>query len=184
MTNEEIKSKVNVALKKLYFNEFRVIQCKTNENCISHKFAEYLQQEFVEYNVDCEYDRNNCSGERHTKFLDEYKERMISIYHEPVRGDVRPDIIVHTRFSNANNILVIEAKKDKEPNENLECKKAIEKVKAFTEIEVGTTYHFQLGLYFKINTSPVSFDLYWVKQGNIEEDAPIHYPDSNLLDRV
>lgn len=80
-----------------------------NERSITHKLAEYLQQGFPGWHVDCEYNRwasNPNNGPR--KFLVDLEEQVSS-------GDtngttVFPDIIVHRRGT-TENLLVIEAKK-------------------------------------------------------------------------
>ena len=63
-----------------------------NERSITHKFAEYLQHQFPEWNVDCEYNRDHHDPKR----LDLPSRHDIS-------GDdvnaktVFPDIIIHER---------------------------------------------------------------------------------------
>lgn len=80
-----------------------------NERTITHKLAEYLQQEFKDWNVDCEYNRD-C--EKYIKSISRWNDEC---YRKPKINDsdaktVFPDIIVHQRESK-DNLLVIEAKK-------------------------------------------------------------------------
>ena len=85
-----------------------LLEIDANERTMTHKLAEYLQQEFQEWDVDCEYNRkmkglkklprppNNFSG--------------LDFWHDTDAKTIFPDIIVHKRMSD-ENLLVIEAKK-------------------------------------------------------------------------
>src|SRR5712691_104052 len=101
---DEVKKMVGNALTKLSMNDARLFEVSVNERSITHKLAEYLQQEFADRNVDCEYNRS----------LDEVK--RVSFPETGVEWDdlesktVFPDIIVHTRGAK-RNLLVIEVKK-------------------------------------------------------------------------
>ena len=74
--------------------EAYLIEKDVSERAIAHKLAEYLQKEFQDYNVDCEYNRK----------YDEVKLRS-----DGERGFV-PDIIVHKRGED-ENLMIIELKK-------------------------------------------------------------------------
>jgi len=72
---------------------------------MTHKFAEYLQAEFPDFSVDCEFNRKGTLP----------KELYVTIESVVSEDDldartVFPDIIVHHRGQRAN-LLVIEAKK-------------------------------------------------------------------------
>src|SRR2546427_10876910 len=101
---DEVKKVVSSSLTKLSLNDAWLFEMNVNERSITHKLAEYLQQEFSDWNGDCEYNRN----------LGEIKRG--SMPNTEVGWDdlesktVFPDIIVHKRVSK-KNLLVIEAKK-------------------------------------------------------------------------
>ena len=70
------------------------------ERSIVFRFGYYLQKQlakskYKDYNVDCEYNRN---GENAKKLNEEHEK------------GVYPDIIIHTRSNNDNNLLVMEFK--------------------------------------------------------------------------
>ncbi|MBV4420418.1 hypothetical protein KM800_13990 [Clostridium tyrobutyricum] len=93
----------------------------------------------VKLNLDCEYNRNLCFSK---------KVNNIKRY---------PDLILHNRGSNDNNILVIEAKTWWNPNtENDE-----EKLELLTS-QKGE-YKYKYGLSIKFNTSNVN--LVWFEDG-------------------
>src|SRR2546426_6667034 len=101
---EEVQRLVGNALTRLFHDDSGLFETNVNERSITHKLAEYLQQEFADWNVDCEYNRN----------LDEMK--RLSVPKTGIEWDdlesktVFPDIIVHKRGAK-KNLLVIEVKK-------------------------------------------------------------------------
>jgi hypothetical protein len=109
MTPEsEIRRKVQCAIDKFLQRDSVLLEIDVNERTMTHKLAEYVQQEFQGWDVDCEYNRkikdlktlpqppNNFSG--------------LDFWQDTDAKTVYPDIIVHKRKSD-ENLLVIEAKK-------------------------------------------------------------------------
>lgn len=87
-----IKEKIERAIRALLKNDLFLLINDLDEWAISHKLAEYLQQEFPDWHVDVEYNRD--------------KEQL-----KRLEGELfRPDIIVHIRDTN-NNLLAVEVKK-------------------------------------------------------------------------
>lgn len=123
---EEIKNRINKAIKIFYKNDFFLIKNNINERSVTHKLAEYLQREFLEYDIDCEYNRmknKNMDNEYITKKLDLPKKEIDS--YDTKATTVYPDIIIHHRRNSNDNLLVIEVKKEannKEVN-NFDIKK-------------------------------------------------------------
>lgn len=101
-------------------NDAYLLVAAANERSITHRLAIYLEAEFPEYNVDCEYNKNGS-----------YPKRLIN-FRKTINSDntdgvtVYPDIIVHHRGTN-DNFIVIEAKKssntDLEDREKLQVYK-------------------------------------------------------------
>lgn len=110
-SKEEIKKKVYIAIDLLIKNDSFLLKNDVNERSISHKLAEYLQQQFPEYNVDCEYNRIKNQKMDHA-----YITKKINLPISELRSDdttaktVYPDIIIHKRGTE-NNLVVIEIKK-------------------------------------------------------------------------
>lgn len=133
-SNDEIMNKVENSLEKLFTNDSFLLQKVGSERSVAHKLAEYLQRQFLDWNVDCEYNRKNLD----IKILDGIRECS-----EQRKTDrVSPDIIVHKRNTN-ENLLVIEIKVAKDDL----CD--IKKLKKFT-FSKGE-YRYQLGLFIKFN---------------------------------
>ena len=101
---QTVKEKIIKAYKLLLRNDSHLFIVEANERSITHKFAEYLQLEFLEYNVDCEYNRNGLD----IKKLQSFSKTIQSDDIDAV--SVFPDIIVHHRGTK-DNFIVIEAKK-------------------------------------------------------------------------
>jgi len=101
------------ALDRLCDHDKILFENDASERSICHRLALYLEDEFPDFDVDCEYNCD-CNDPRLVKRL--YSEKLLEIVREnnpEFRGDsvtVYPDIIIHHRNTN-RNLLVIEAKK-------------------------------------------------------------------------
>lgn len=90
------------ALKTLIKYDKKLIQNQPREECINHRFAQYLEEilrkkelsKEQKVNVDVEYDKYKEGGKKSSD-----------------GKNIRPDIIAHKRKSGAKNLIVIEAKK-------------------------------------------------------------------------
>ena len=110
-SEEEVHNKVNRSIDRLLENDCALLKIDANERTISHRLGLYLQLEFVEWNVDCEYNRNLDNPKRlktYKKFFDEEQLAWRISETDPIT--VFPDIIVHERLTR-NNLLIIEIKK-------------------------------------------------------------------------
>ena len=103
----QVQAMVREAVRRLYQADAQLIKYEVNERSITHWLATYLQGDFPEWNVDCEYNRNELDPKRIP--ID-----PVQITGDDTRGrTVYPDIIVHHRGRKGEgaNLLVIEAKK-------------------------------------------------------------------------
>ena len=148
---EGIKQKVKVALGALFKTDSFLLENDVNERSISHKLAEYLQKQFPDWNVDCEYDKKGDATKK-LSGIEKCRESSSTI--------VYPDIIIHER-SKKNNLLVIEIKTK---NQDPICD--IEKLRLFTS---NREYKYNFGLFIKFNKTnqPV---LAWYKDGEKYEN--------------
>ncbi|MBU4141458.1 hypothetical protein KKE99_01135 [Patescibacteria group bacterium] len=106
MNKDDIKTLIERSLKKLVERDRRLIHRKVREECINHRLACYLEQFLNEesnvlrsYEVDLEYDKN----------YNELKKIIIDEYNNAKA--IRPDIIVHKRETNEDNLIAFEIKK-------------------------------------------------------------------------
>lgn len=96
----------------LHKNDSFLLENNVNERSVTHKLAEYIQLQFQEYHVDCEY--NRMPGETIER---PYINKKLNLPIDSIETNdtkaktVFPDIVVHRRGDNMMNLLVIEAKK-------------------------------------------------------------------------
>lgn len=146
----EILHKTDKAIKMLLKEDGVLLEIDSSERSIAHKLAEHLQKEFVEWNVDCEYnkeshdltklDSKRLNSWNRTCKEKEKKEKGVTVY---------PDIIVHHRLTR-ENLLVIELKKTSNKSDDGTCDK--KKVRAFIkEEELG----YQYGLFIKFKVGSI-----------------------------
>ncbi len=151
MNFEEVKQKVQTALKKLREQDTFLIQANTNERTISHKLGEYLQVEFPTMKVDCEYNRHG----KEIKKLDVPRDNIN--WDDTEAKTVFPDIIVHERNNDINNLLVIEVKKSANKNNQFDKNK----LKSFT----NEPYRYSFGLLLSISMNRTNDELEWYSNG-------------------
>lgn len=139
---------INSALDKLYENDKYLIDNRpfngpdenddnhhVGERAIVFRFAYYLQELlykddfFKNYNLDCEYNRNGYKA----KSLPEFPKGTY------------PDVILHKRGTNDDNLLVMEFKTYW--NENQEIDK--EKIRGFTDCRGDYWFHYGVAIMIK-----------------------------------
>ena len=101
-----VKQIMESSLSRLVEKDNELIDRKVKEECINHRLAIYIDEYYHQFcdqknhcNVDLEYNKN----------LDREKE-VYDGNGNPIR--IRPDILLHKRGSNDNNLIAIETKKD------------------------------------------------------------------------
>jgi len=139
-----IKFYVYRAVNKFYARDAILIINDASEWSISHRVAVYLENEFIGWNVDCEYNRQG------------------QIVNPKVNTDseiIRPDIILHhRRYTDiSHNLLVVEIKKD-------DTNADFNKICDYTKLPEGNReFQYQFGLSLIINNKP---SYYWFIDGN------------------
>lgn len=112
MNKSIVKQKINSCVDKIYSKDKYLFDCKVCERCLMFRLAYYLQAEFPDYFVDCEFNKMGFNEYKH-----EYKV-------EPTRqgSDLKKmyaDIIVHKRNSDArDNFICLEIKRTKNGLDN------------------------------------------------------------------
>lgn len=113
MDKKSIKTLIEEALKELIRRDKGLIHRKVREECINHRLACYLEQflseyKCIKYSVDLEYNKNYNAPKRIP--IDENKNIKA----------IRPDIIIHERENNDNNLIAFEIKKNYTDRHDLE----------------------------------------------------------------
>lgn len=177
-----VKHAVKEALARLLEQDRCLFDNDVSERAITHKLAEYLQGIFPNLNVDCEYNRNAEMGPANPKELlldaENVKSRarankqqfQTNDLEEEINSSVStyPDIIVHRRLTNNENLLVVEVKKQ---NSQIDHDLDHAKLKAFT-CSATNQYRYKHGVFILLhvgsgNRKPP--ELIWYKDG-VRED--------------
>ena len=129
LNKNEIEKRIKMALKILYIKDIYLIENNVEEIAITHKLGMYMENLFPGYDVDCEYNRityknGNLAPKKCNKHI------------------VRPDIIVHKRGNNDDNLLALELKKNANNNQE---KKDMDKLKNYIS-ELGYSYGIYIDL--------------------------------------
>lgn len=131
MKFEELNEKMISAINKLYVNDIDLFSYQTSdplicERTLSFRLGYYLQDIFRDYNVDCEYNRYfDC-----VKNIDE--------------DNVYPDIIIHKRKIDTDNLAWIEIKKESNVSNAESDKNRLKKV---TSVD---RYHYKYGVFIAL----------------------------------
>lgn len=146
MEQSEIEKKIEKSIKNFLKTDLILLIIDSSERSIAHKFAEHLQKEFKEWNIDCEYNRENHDFlEINPKRLKDYISECTKDKKPNIDGSlVYPDIIIHHRLNN-ENLLVIELKKTSNDDDGSCDKKKLEK---FIE-----KLNYEYGLFINFNTT-------------------------------
>ena len=149
---EEIEEKVNLALDIFYVKDKYLIDNDIHERSMTHKLANYLEELFNGYDVDCEYNKNTTESKKIYDVehkIQEIKKDTEYEYKDSIA--VFPDIIIHKRGNKLKNLLVIEVKKDNAIKNNKSKLEEIDilKLKAYTSKDLNYRY----GIYINLKNS-------------------------------
>lgn len=149
MLREELIIKYERALEVFKEHEKYLITHDASERSMAHRLAYYLEEEFKDYNVDCEYNVNIEHVEKRKKIvlLEEEAEKYRKNYLEV---SVYPDIIVHKRGENKNNKIVIEMKKE---STSVNDKYDFLKLRKYTVDTDGDGLRYTLGIFLRVGKS-------------------------------
>ncbi len=143
---ESVEKGLREAISRLCEEDRFLLENDVNERSISHKLAEYLQERFSDWHVDCEYNRNH-----------DLVKRLNVGPPDPSTEDtqgrtVYPDIVVHRRNTDAN-LLVIEIKKSTNVDER---RFDMEKLRLYIA-ELG--YRYGAFVEFAAGTGNIGYEL-------------------------
>jgi hypothetical protein len=111
MEREGVERHLNDALQKLMENDRYLLEVDVSERCIASRLAFYLQNEFPEYLVDVEYNRDGDVPKRLG-----LPEECANYRDNNGQALAVPDVIVHRRGRDSPNLLVLELKKTTNPD--------------------------------------------------------------------
>ena len=159
---EDIKKLVNASLEKFYKNDRDLIEMNDegdmiSEQCMVFHIGGYMKNKmntlskFQWADLDCEYNRN----------MNESK--MINNPKEDNDGKrIIPDLVIHRRRSNRNNLLVIEFKKKNAES----CDKKKDRNKLIYLSDQKEEFKYNFGLFIELGSHEVYVDVY--QEGNLQ----------------
>ncbi|URJ44464.1 MULTISPECIES: hypothetical protein [Paenibacillus] len=160
----DVKQRVDKAITKLFERDLYLLINDLNERTIVHKYAIYLQEQFSEYDVDCEYNKN-ADEDKNKKmiYIVEKEYRKIKRIKREFSADIIqddieymalsifPDIIVHKRGENLRNHLIVEIKKS--TNNNLHEKAFdLKKLECYTDKLRHNKLAYEFGVFIEFDT--------------------------------
>ncbi len=174
---DDLRTRVERALSRLDICDAYLLQNDAHERSIAHRFAIYLQAEFPAYDVDCEYNLN-CANKRFRKELHEVAERFRELEKCIKKRHVRdidgvhyyaisvlPDVIVHRRNQNNQNLLIVEMKKQSNREERDYDEFKLEK---YTADSTDNEFRYRYGALvdLSVGETPSHHDITYYKDGH------------------
>jgi hypothetical protein len=143
MEKEQVTEILEYAIEQLKKNDSVLFDLNVSERALMFHMARYIRDKTpVNLNVDCEYNRHLTD----VKTL-HYLKRKLGV---ETKSDVFPDILIHERNSDKNNILVVELKKcDGDLNQDIEKLKAFKKEPYSYTFAVQIVFNNEANLTFK-----------------------------------
>lgn len=164
MTDEEIVRKLDIAIDKIYSDDYdkHLLDCRVCERCLMFRLAYYLQQEFPDYSVDCELNKMGVG---------DYKSECKI---EPIMDNGRlkgkkmyADIVIHKRGLSSENKFCIELKVNRR---NIEADftrlKNMTNLTGFLIEHTRYTYAYQLGASVYLPKDKKNIEIKYFSNGN------------------
>ena len=178
MSDEDTLVLINEAIEELWEEDRWLLTEELNERCIAHKLAIYFASRFPDYQVDCEYN-GDIENVEHNKIVGMLREDIIAIgrklnlrelsHDDPwLMRYVNPDIIIHSRKTNKNNLCVLELKTRYNPPAEVMFDDL--KLKAYTRPKNNYGMGYQFGIYldFRKRADGIHINLTKYRNGEID----------------
>jgi len=157
----ELESKVRKCIDRLIKDDSHLLRESVYERTISGRLGHYMINEFPNYDVDCEYDKNIESLED-KKIIYEIEYRVGVKIKNPKK--IVPDIIIHKRGLNSENLLVVEMKKNTSKNNAINYDD-IKLKAATTEVLSNINYAFGALVIMNVGDLAGEYRIIWYAEG-------------------
>lgn len=150
MDEAEVAVRLNAALKCLCERDLHLLNVDASERSMTHRLAVHLIEQFPDHDIDCEYNRDGFDVKR------------LELAERAAKDDdveavtVFPDIVVHRRGHNDDNLLVIEVKKR---GSKISADYDLEKLRAF---KAGLAYRHAVHLTIGLDSGQPTVSIQWV----------------------
>ena len=174
MTDTQINDIVLQATEKVLQNDLWLMKNDTSEQSISYKIAFYLHPLIEDFNVDCEYngDVDRANNKKAISVLKSDLQRIgllrnneaDDLEKEFTNRAVFPDIIIHRRGTNQENLCIIEVKKS---TSKVPYKYDFIKLSSYTSDKYDNNLKYQIGIFIEavIDGENSKFNFIYFKNG-------------------
>lgn len=167
MKIELILEKIELSINQFISSEIKILERGLNELNFNRKIANFIEPLFDGYDVDTEYN-GDIDKLNDRKALEIAQNEMIKI---GIKHNIKnyyiinPDIIIHTRESNDNNLVVLEIKKDSNQKKRKDFD--LLKLKHLTINYCENHYNYKLGiaLVFGTKEKAGTYDIHFFQNG-------------------
>jgi len=180
-TDIQIDTLVRQALESVLDKDIWLLTNDLSEQSISHRIAYYLEPLFNDFNVDCEYN-GDIDRQNNKKAIGVLKSDLMQfgllrdkeasdLEKEFTNRAVFPDIIIHKRGTNEENLCILEVKKS---TSNVNYEYDFIKLRSYTSDRYDNNLKYQLGIFIEvvIDKKKPSFKLKYYKDGQ-QVDNPV-----------
>lgn len=175
MTDIQINILVRQALDTLLqTSDIWLLKNDLSEQSISHRIAFHLDPLFAPYNIDCEYN-GDIDRQNNKKAISILKTELqqFGLLRDKEASDLEkeftnraafPDIIIHRRGTNEENLCILEVKKS---TSRVDYEYDFIKLRSYTSNHYDNNLNYQLGVFIEavIDNEKPSFKLKFYKQG-------------------
>lgn len=174
MTNH-IVTKIQKCAQKLYKKDKDLFKGGLCERSLMFRLAHYLQEEFKNYFVDCEFNKlcfkENMSGNK--------------MMPDPITGDLKRifvDIIIHKRNSDLNdNCICLELKRTRRYMENdIHRLKIMTSADGFKHEDKEYVFNYDFGFFILLPKHEKGAEIHIVQNGEIKEVIRVQAINTNV----
>lgn len=175
MTDIQINTLVRQALDTLLkTSDIWLLKNNLSEQSISHRIAFHLDPLFADYNIDCEYNRDiDRQNNRKAVSILKTDLQQFGLLRDNESSDLEkeftnravfPDIIIHRRGTNNENLCILEVKKS---TSKVDYEYDFIKLRSYTSNYYNNNLIYQLGIFVEtiIDNEKPSFNLRFYKEG-------------------
>ncbi len=134
---EEARDYLERAVARVLREDCHLLLVDVSERCIAARLAMYLNEYFVDCDVDVEYNRDSAAVKRLHGMIESCTRDRDG---ENQARAVLPDVVVHRRGCNDSNLLVIEMKKKNRRANQTDMECARQRIRAFR-----AQLHYKMG---------------------------------------
>lgn len=181
MTDIQINTLIRQALDTLLqTSDIWLLKNDLSEQSISHRIAFHLEPLFADYNIDCEYN-GDIDRQNNKKAISVLKTELeqFGLLREKEASDLEkeftnravfPDIIIHRRGTNKENLCILEIKKS---TSRVDYEYDFIKLRSYTSTQYDNNLIYQLGAFIEviIDEEKPSFNLRFYQEGQ-EIESP------------